>query len=186
MAPHQVVVLLIRDEGDAGAEAERIAEAAPGPAGVRVRLDDRVETSFGRRAIDWELKGVPVRVEVGPRDLAEGMVTVARRDLGEKDTVPLDVVIGRVKEWLEDTQVRLFAHAFNRREERTADATTVAEALDAARTGFARIPYAALGESGEDELAREAVTVRCLQRPDGSVPASDDEPDLVAWVGRSY
>ena len=41
-------------------------------------------------------------------------------------------------------------------------------------------------EAGEDRLASEAVTVRCLQRPDGSVPEADDEPDLVAWVGRSY
>ena len=48
-------------------------------AGHRVRLDDRTDTSFGRRSVDWELKGVPVRVEIGPRDLAEGNVAVVVR-----------------------------------------------------------------------------------------------------------
>ena len=56
-------------------------------AGHRVRLDDRTDTSFGRRSVDWELKGVPVRVEVGPRDLAEGNVTVVTRHRREKQNV---------------------------------------------------------------------------------------------------
>src|SRR5687768_17705561 len=85
------VVLVIRDEGDAMAESRRIADQLI-ERGLRVRLDDRVDTGFGRRAVDWEIKGVPVRVEVGPRDLATGEVTVTRRDLNEKATVPLDVV----------------------------------------------------------------------------------------------
>jgi prolyl-tRNA synthetase len=185
VAPHQVVVLLIRDEGDALSEARRITEALVAQ-GVRARLDARVDTSFGRRAVDWELKGVPVRIEVGPRDLAEGQVTMLRRDLNEKQTVALGDVVGRAAAVLDEIQAELFADALARRESNTAEAGTVEEALEAAKTGFARIPYAALGEAGEDRLASEAVTVRCLQRPDGSVPESDDEADLVAWVGRSY
>jgi prolyl-tRNA synthetase len=185
VAPLQAVVLLIKDEGEARAKAAELADQLK-QQGLRVKLDDRTDQSFGRRAVDYELKGVPVRVEVGPRDLAEGMVTIARRDMGEKDTVPLDVAVGRVKEWVEDIQVRLLAHATNRRNERSVEVTTVEEAVEAAKVGFARIPYAALGEEGEDRLARDAITVRCLQRPDGSVPERDDEPDLVAWVARSY
>jgi prolyl-tRNA synthetase len=185
VAPHQVVVLLIRDEGDARTEAEKITQALVAQ-GVRARLDARVDTSFGRRAVDWELKGVPVRIEVGPRDLAEGQVTILRRDSNEKQTVALGDVVGRAAAVLGEIQAQLFADALARREANTAEASTVDEALEAAKTGFARIPYAALGEAGEDRLASEAVTVRCLQRPDGSVPESDDEPDLVAWVGRSY
>ena len=60
------------------------------------QLDAQVATSFGRRATDWELKGVPVRIEVGPRDLAEGEVTIVRRDTGEKRTVPVGEVEHRV------------------------------------------------------------------------------------------
>ena len=63
---------------------------------------------------------------------------------------------------------------------------TVEEALEAATTGFARLPWDAIGAAGEDRLAQSAVTVRCLQRADGSVPVSEDESDLVVIVGRSY
>ncbi|MBA3303270.1 MAG: proline--tRNA ligase, partial [Acidimicrobiia bacterium] len=64
LAPVQAVVVLVRDEEGSGARAARIvAELAD--RGGRVRLDDRVDTSFGRRSVDWELKGVPLRIEVG-------------------------------------------------------------------------------------------------------------------------
>jgi prolyl-tRNA synthetase len=185
VAPIQVVVMVVRDEGEVVTEARRIVDQLT-ERGVRVRLDDRVDTGFGRRAVDWELKGVPVRVEVGPRDLANGDVTVVRRDLNEKATLPLDVVIGRVVGDLDEAQVRLLAQAQERRDQRTADVTTIDDAVEAARVGFARIPWSAVGDAGEDLLAKESVTVRCLQRPDGSLPESDEEPDLVAWVARSY
>src|SRR5581483_5831581 len=58
LAPVQVVVVLVRDEGDAGAAAQGIV-ADLRAAGHRVRLDDRVDVSFGRRSVEWELKGVP-------------------------------------------------------------------------------------------------------------------------------
>src|SRR3546814_5072563 len=85
LAPTQVVVLLVRDEDGAGDVADALA-AELKAAGVKVRVDSQVATSFGRRATDWELKGVPVRIEVGPRDLNEGLVTIVRRDTGEKHT----------------------------------------------------------------------------------------------------
>ena len=75
LAPTQVVVLMIKEEEGVRAAAESLV-AALRAAGHRVRLDDRVETSFGRRSVAWELKGVPVRVEIGPRDLDDGQVTV--------------------------------------------------------------------------------------------------------------
>jgi prolyl-tRNA synthetase len=185
VAPIQAVVLVIRDEGEAMAEARRIADQL-GERGLRVRVDDRVDTSFGRRAVDWELKGVPVRVEVGARDLANGVVTVSRRDLNEKSTVPLDVVAGRVIEVLGDIQKRLYTEALEHREANTVDVATVDEAAEAARTGFARIAYATLGEKGEDRLAADGITVRSLQSADGGVPDRDDEPGVVAWVARAY
>src|SRR5205807_7290418 len=132
-------------------------------AGHRVELDDRVDTSFGRRAVDWELKGVPVRVEVGPRDLAEGNVTIVRRDAGTKDTVPASELAGRVAEALRDAQLALLEEATALRDSRTVDATTLSEAADAAQTGFARVPWSVVGDAGETELAAAGVTVRCLQ-----------------------
>src|SRR4051794_12068208 len=185
VAPHQVVVLLVKDDGAAGETARKLHEALLA-AGVRSRLDDRVDTSFGRRAVDWELKGVPVRLEVGPRDLAEGHVGIMRRDTGEKELLGVDAAVGRAVALLADVQRALFDAAIARRDARTADAATVEEAAEAAKDGFARIPWSVLGTAGEAKLAESAVTVRCLQRADGSVPDSEDEPDLVAFVARSY
>jgi prolyl-tRNA synthetase len=150
-----------------------------------LELDDRVGTSFGRRAVDWELKGVPVRIEVGPRDLAAGMVTLVRRDSSEKEQVGLDGLGSRVSAALEDIQSKLYAEALERREGGTADVKTVDEAVEAAQAGFARIPWD-LARDAEDALNEAAVSVRCLQRVDGSLPDSSTEPDLVATVAKAY
>ncbi len=185
LAPIQAVVLLVRDEDGAGdAAASLVAELKA--AGVKVRLDAQVATSFGRRATDWELKGVPVRIEVGPRDLAEGHVTIVRRDTGEKRTSPLAEVEHRVTNLLSQIQADLLAGATKRRDDRTVDATSVEEAIEAAKVGFARVPWDLLKEGGEARLAQDAITVRCLQTADGGLPVSEDAPDLVAYVARSY
>src|SRR5919107_4818541 len=84
VAPAQVVVLVVKDEDGAGDTARRLVDELRAR-DVRVRLDDRVEQSFGRRAIDWELKGVPLRVELGPRDLATGQATLVSRAGGGKE-----------------------------------------------------------------------------------------------------
>ena len=179
------MVLVIRDEDGAGdAAAALVADLKS--ANVRVRLDARTETSFGRRATEWELKGVPIRVEVGPRDLVNGEVTVARRDTGGKEQMAVASVAGALPAILEDVQAGLFARALAHREANTATVATIDEARDAAQTGFARIPWAVLGDEGEATLAKDAITVRCLQTEDGEVPASEDEPGVIAIVSRAY
>lgn len=185
LAPIQAVVLAIRDDDEVIAAARRLTEALT-DAGVRVRLDDRTEVSFGRRATNWELKGVPVRIEVGPRDLANGEVTIVRRDLATKSTIEVAAVVPTVTSVLEIIQMELLDAAARRQDERTADVETVDEALEAARTGFARVPWSVLGEDGETRLAQDAVTVRCLQLPDGGVPDREDDPDVLAVVSRAY
>jgi prolyl-tRNA synthetase len=185
VAPHQVVVLVIRDEPETVAVAEGLTRKLRA-LGIRVELDNKVSTSFGRRVTDWEIKGVPVRVEVGPRDVANGVVTVARRDTSEKSAVSFDEFVGQSCALLDDIQASMFAQALERRDARTVDVASVADAVAAAATGFARISWDLVGEAGETELNRQAVSVRCLQRADGDVPRSQDEPGLVAIVARSY
>ena len=182
VAPIQCVVLLVRAEGDAPGVADKLA-ADLKAAGVRVKLDDRVDTSFGRRAVDWEVKGVPVRLEVGPRDLAEGNVTVVRRDTGDKTPTPLNAAVGAVTAALADAQQALFEAARRRRDERIVDATSVDEAIEASAGGWARLPLDALDE---ERLNANGVTVRCLQREDGTLPEAGDESGLVAYCGRAY
>ena len=185
LAPIQVVVLLVRDEDGAGEAAAKLFDQLKA-AGVRVRLDDQVATSFGRRATDWEIKGVPVRIEVGPRDIVEGQVTMVRRDTNEKRAVPVAEVPHRVENLLPLIQDELLATATKRRDERTADVTSVDEAIEAGQTGFARVPWDLLRDGGEARLAQDAITVRCLQTEDGGLPTSEDDPGLIAYVARSY
>jgi prolyl-tRNA synthetase len=185
LAPTQVVVLLVRDGDGAGEAAERLT-ADLVSRGVRAELDPRTDVSFGRRATDWELKGVPVRIEVGPRDLANGEVTIVRRDTTDKSQAKVADVADEVPMLLERIQDELLASATALRESRTVDTTGIEDAREAAVEGFARVPWDVLGVDGEAALASSAVTVRCLQREDGSIPERADEPGLVALVARSY
>ena len=185
LAPVQVVVLVVRDDEGVRAAADEIA-AELRRAGVRVKVDDRVGTSFGRRSVEWELKGVPVRLEVGPRDLAEGLVTLVRRDTLDKRAVPVGGAAAEAQQVLADAQQRLFDEANDSRAARTQTAATIEEAAEAAGAGFAVVPWKAVGEAGELELAGSGLSVRCLQRPDGSLATADDEGDLQAVVGRAY
>jgi prolyl-tRNA synthetase len=186
LAPSQVVVLVVKDSPEVGAAAEALV-AELTAAGHRVRLDARTDTSFGRRSVAWELKGVPVRVEVGPRDLAEGTVTVVTRHRREKQSVAVGAVAGTVSAILQAVGPDLLAEATAARDARTVDAASLEEATEAGSVGFARVRLAALGSDGEDRLALKALSIRCLQRPDGSLAQpGDPEDDLVAVVARSY
>jgi len=186
LAHIQAVVLVIRDEDGAGDAGARLADELVA-AGVKARLDDQVATPFGRRSTDWELKGVPVRLEVGPRDVAQGQVVLVRRDTGEKQPVPLAEVVPTVQRVLGEIQDALLAEATAMRDERTAHVDTVEDVLDASANGFARVPWPVVaGAEQAAELGSKAVTVRCIQRADGTVPAHEDEDDLYAICGRSY
>jgi prolyl-tRNA synthetase len=185
LAPIQVVVLLVKDGGDAGGAATALADELRA-AGVRVVLDDKVAQSFGRRSTDWELKGVPLRVEVGPRDLAQGQVTLVRRDRGEKQPVALAGVRAEVERLLVQVQDDMLARATEERDARTVEVSSLDDAAEAAQSGVARLPWALLRDGGEARLAESGVTVRCLQRPDGGCPESEDEDDIVALAARAY
>ena len=185
LAPVQAAVLVVRD-GSGVAEVAHTLTAALRGAGVRVELDERVGVPFGRRAIDAELKGYPVRIEIGPRDIAESRVVLVRRVTGERIAVPIDSVVNLVTAALEADQTALFTEALARQRQRTADVTSVAEAIEASSTGWARLPWSEVGSDGEAELNTHGITVRCLVRADGGVPDSEDEPGLVALVGRAY
>jgi len=178
------VVIAVRDEPEVNDACERVA-ASLKAAGVLVRIDHG-RGSFGRRVTDWEIKGVPLRVEVGPRDLKEGLVTLVRRDNGAKVSLALDAVAREAGPLLEQIQVDMFQGAKARLVASTHDVATIPEAIEAAETGFARLDWSQVGEAGEAQLKVEAVTVRCLQRRDGTMPLNDTEDDLVCIVAKSY
>lgn len=184
LAPIQVVVVVAR-------AGEGVIEAATGVvdelerAGVRVELDDRVEVSLGRRLIDHELRGVPIRVELGPRDVAADQAVLARRARPEKETVPLRALT-ELPRMLVDDQTELLTQATSLKDERTRPTRSISEARELASDGFARVPWRDVGTDGEDLLARTGVSVRCLLREDGE-PVDDPDADGVdALVARAY
>jgi prolyl-tRNA synthetase len=185
VAPVQVVLVAVKD-GPGIAEALERLERDLVACGTRVRVDDRTDIGLGRRLTDWELKGVPVRLEVGPRDLAAGVVSLVRRDRRERESVGLDgaaagatTALGIVQRALHEDAAALLAA-------RTVDVDDVDAAIDAARNGFARLPWAVCGPDGERRLNAAGVSVRCVTTAEGAVPDDLDAPDLVAIAGRAY
>jgi prolyl-tRNA synthetase len=185
LAPVQAQIMVVK-AGEGVAEAARQLHDDLKAAGVRVKLDDRADIPFGRRAVDAELQGIPVRVEVGPRDLASGNAVIARRVDGSKTPLKLAEVAGAVTAALEEDQQRLYDEALELRSSRTVEVKTLGDAIEAAQTGFARVPWSEVGPEGEAEANGKAVTVRCLVNPDGSMPDSDDAPGVVAILARAY
>jgi prolyl-tRNA synthetase len=186
VAPIQAVVVLVKAEDGAGEAAEALARELRA-AGVRTELDARTDVSFGRRAVDWELKGVPVRIEVGPRDIAAGQVTLVRRDTATKDAAAIGGVAGTVPGLLEQIQAELLGAARAWRDARTIDVTSIPDAVAASAEGFAQVSWRLLRRTdGEAALREHGITVRCLRQPDGSLPDSEDEDETLALVARAY
>jgi prolyl-tRNA synthetase len=192
VAPVQAVVVVVKDadgpdgpDGGPTAVASGLVDKLKG-SGVRARLDDNVSVAFGRRATDWDLQGVPVRLELGPRDVAENSAMLFRRDTREKTKVGLGAVVDEVRRLTARIQTDMLAAATARRDAYTTDCATLDEAREAGQTGVARVPWKLVGTRGEEDLAASRLTVRCLQRGDGSLPDTDDDAGAVAFVARAY
>ncbi|HZV51693.1 MAG TPA: proline--tRNA ligase [Candidatus Dormibacteraeota bacterium] len=145
VAPVQVVVVPIFRDGPA---RERVRAAIEGwrpeveAAGVRLKVDwseDRPGEKYNR----WELKGVPLRIEVGPRDLEAGQVTIVDRLTRERRSLPMAGLGPRLRAELEDFQARLFRRALEFRDRHTYELATLAEVVDHFRrgTGFVWAPW---------------------------------------------
>jgi prolyl-tRNA synthetase len=185
LAPTQVIVLAAR-AGEGVLEAARAVVGDLSRAGVRVELDDRLELSLGRRIVDHELRGVPLRIELGPRELADGQAVLARRVRGAKETIGLSELGARVPPILDEDQRELLEQATALRDRQTGIAQTLEDATEMAGEGLARVPWRVCGVAGEEQLAQAGISVRCLMRADGQ-PVDDPGQDAVeALVGRAY
>ena len=186
VAPVQVVVVVVKDTDGVVTRAAAALVEELAARGVRVRLDVNVGQAFGWRATDWDLQGVPIRVELGPRDLAESAALLYRRDTRDKNKISIDKVVAEVQQLTGRIQSDMFEAAMARRDATISDVTTLDEARDAAQTGVARLPWDVVGTAGEQDLATSGLTVRCLQLGDGSLPETDDHAGALAYVARAY
>jgi prolyl-tRNA synthetase len=186
LAPVQVVVVVVKDTDGAVTHAASALVDELRARGVRVSLDDNVAQAFGWRATEWDLQGVPIRVELGPRDLAENAVMLYRRDTRDKNKMGIDNVVDEAQRLAGRIQMDMFEAATARRDATVSDCTTLDQARDVAQTGIARLPWELVGTSGEQDLATAGLTVRCLQLSDGSLPETDDDAGALAYVARAY
>jgi len=121
---------------------------------LRVEVDARDELSAGWKFNEWELKGVPVRIEIGPRDVQKDQVVLARRDMPGrpgKSFVPMQGLQQRVAKLLETVQQALYDRALAFREENTVDAATYDEVREAVDGKFVRA-YWCGAPADEDRL----------------------------------
>ena len=176
LAPIQVVIIPIwkknrDDEKRPVMEAVAKMTAAIGE-DVRVKVDDRDEYSPGWKFNEWELKGAPLRIEIGPRDVEKGEIVLARRDQPGregKSSIPLAGVSEAVNDTLTAIQSALLQRATNFRDANTSEATDYDQFKAAVTTGFARAWWCGK-RSCEDQVKTDTqATTRCmpLDQPGG-------------------
>jgi prolyl-tRNA synthetase len=173
LAPIQVVVVPIyKNDTERSAVLAAVDQiTAEWKGKLRFKIDDRDQLTPGFKFNEWELKGVPVRVEVGPKDVEKGSVAIARRDVpgkAGKAFVPQAGLLTHIEGLLADIQQSLYQRALAFRTERSADVATYEELKQQIETGFARA-YWAGSDDDERRIQEETkATIRCipLEQPD--------------------
>ncbi len=163
VAPHQVVFIPMRFDKEPHVldEAERLA-AELRAAGVRAHVDKRDQRP-GFKHNDWELKGAPLRVEVGPRDLAEGNVVVAQRMFqDEKETIAVTDLVTDIPTRLERYHELLLQRATEFREANTKQVDTWDEFVEQVKTGWASVLYDGTDETEQKIKEATSATPRCI------------------------
>ncbi len=195
LAPTQVVIVPIwrkdKQRTTVLEAADKLRQRLQGT--VRVEVDEREELSPGWKFNDWEMRGVPLRIEIGPRDIENDQVMLARRDIPGRDgktAVPLDGLEDAVPQKLDEIQDAIYQRALDFRENHTWDVDTYAELKEVVQEGFARAWWA--GDSEDEARLKEETkaTVRCipLEQPGGKGKCiyTGKSASEIAIFGRAY
>ena len=191
VAPIQAVIVPIQQHKEGVLDAAYGLADTLKAAGIRVKVDDS-EQSPGWKFAEYEMKGVPLRIEIGPRDLAEGKCVIVRRDNREKSFVKIDEIVENVNIGLEALRAAIYEKALKNREDRTFVATTLDELKDIAKSNNGYIKAMWCGElECELKLKEEAdVSSRCMPFEgeavsDKCVCCGREAKKLVYW-GKAY
>jgi len=166
LAPFQVVIVpIFRDEATRAtvmATVKRI-EAQLTDAGIRVKVDDRDNLSPGFKFNDWEMRGVPLRMEIGPKDVTNHSVALARRDIPGKEgkrSVSQDGLVATVRETLDAIQANLLAQATGFRDSHLHEITSgYADFIDVIQGGEWALAWFCGGKACEDRVKEDAQAV---------------------------
>ena len=168
LAPIQVVIVPIyKGEDQLNAIRDKV-DSLIGPlkaAGITVKLDDRDTYKPGFKFAEWEMKGVPVRFAIGPKDMENNSIEIARRDTGEKELFSLEGdLLAKVQGLLNDIQENIYKKAFDFRAENTREANTydeLKEILDN-EGGFVSAHWDGTAETEEKIKEETKATIRCI------------------------
>ena len=195
LAPRQLVIVPIyrndEDRQNVLAKATAIKDRLQGE-GVRVFLDDREDQRPGWKFNEYELQGVPLRIAIGPRDLANNTVELARRDLRDKNVVSIDGIEKTVVKELAEMQDRLFQNALTFRNDMTSRVDTKEEFIETLndKGGFISCHWDGTNET--EALVKEltSATIRCipLDAPDeeGTDPFSGKPSSRRVLFAKAY
>ena len=168
LAPFQVVIVPIYKTDEEHATVFETAQRLRKElidAGIRVKMDEREGMSPGFKFNDWEMRGVPLRIELGPKDVAKGSVVLARRDRPGKEGksfVPQQGIAAAVVQMLDDIQQTLFARALAFRKENTSEPGDYAEFKRAVEKGFAYSWWCGSGDCEAKIKEETKATMRCI------------------------
>jgi prolyl-tRNA synthetase len=196
MAPTEVVIVpIVRGDGTAVLDAARALFTECKRAGLRVKLDDREGQSPGFKFNEWDMRGVPLRIELGARDLEAGVGTLVRRDRafkeeGQKRTVALDAIVAAIPAALEEIQASLFAQAKAYLESHTIATSDRAEFFRLLEERAGMIDIAWCERPACEAAIKEAssATSRNLRRPARSATcvACGEPATAQAYFAQSY
>ena len=168
LAPIQVVIVPIyKGEEQLNAIRDKVNQLIKPlrAAGITVKLDDRDTYKPGFKFAEWELKGVPVRLAIGPKDMENNSVEIARRDTGAKEVFSLDEdLLAKVQDLLNDIQVNIYKKALDFREANTKDANTYDEfkVILEKEGGFVSAHWDGTPETEERIKEETKATIRCI------------------------
>ncbi len=167
LAPYQVIIVPIYKQMEQlAAISEKVDEimAKLKAKGISVKFDDNDNKKPGWKFAEYELKGVPVRLAIGPRDLENGTVEVARRDTLEKEVVGVEGIEDYISNLLEDIQNNIFKKAFDFRTENTTKVDTWDEFNEVLKNkgGFILAHWDGTSETEEAIKAETKATIRCI------------------------
>ena len=158
----------------------------------RVKVDDRDKYSPGYKFNYWEMKGVPVRIEMGPRDIENGECILVRRDNGEKITIKIEELDAKLEELLKDIQISMFNDCKKRMEEKTTTALNMEEFKNNMETNQGFIKAMWCGKEECEDKIREVTGAKSRCMPfeqetisDKCVCCGEHAEHMVVW-GRQY
>ncbi len=166
LAPIQCVIVPISKNSEQLAEISKVVEPIVKELralGVSVKYDDADNKRPGFKFADYELKGVPVRLAIGARDIENGTVEIMRRDTLEKQVEPLEGIARFVKDLLEDIQANIYQKALKHREELTREVNSYEEFKEEIeKGGFLLCHWDGTPETEEKIKAETKATIRCI------------------------